>query len=72
MGSFCNCRGLTLLFVDRSFDEPSFGSFDNNDDADSIWGFNPVNTKVSLSKVLARHIGDSEIVGTVTLIYLFF
>lgn len=42
---------LILSFMDRGFDEPSFGSFDNNDDVDSIWGFNPVNTKVSLSKV---------------------
>ncbi|GER37367.1 calcium-binding EF hand family protein [Striga asiatica] len=24
----------------RSFDEPSWGSFDNNDDIDSVWGFN--------------------------------
>ncbi|CAA0807025.1 Calcium-binding EF hand family protein [Striga hermonthica] len=24
----------------RSFDEPSWGNFDNNDDIDSVWGFN--------------------------------
>ncbi|KAL6995988.1 hypothetical protein U1Q18_006126 [Sarracenia purpurea var. burkii] len=35
----------------RSFDEPGFGTFDNNDDVDSVWGFNPANTKVSLGKV---------------------
>ncbi|KAK9270669.1 hypothetical protein L1049_026251 [Liquidambar formosana] len=31
----------------RSFDEPAWGTFDNNDDTDSVWGFNPVNTKDS-------------------------
>lgn len=32
--------GLSLLsFVYRSFDEPTWGTFYNNDDADSVWGF---------------------------------
>ncbi|XP_057974465.1 uncharacterized protein LOC131162221 isoform X2 [Malania oleifera] len=31
----------------RNFDEPGWGTFDNNDDMDSVWGFNPVNTKGS-------------------------
>ncbi|XP_028053348.1 uncharacterized protein LOC114257757 isoform X2 [Camellia sinensis] len=33
----------------HSFDEPSWGTFDNNDDVDSVWGFNPSNPKVSLA-----------------------
>lgn len=45
----------------RSFDEPSFGSFDNNDDADSIWGFNPVNTKDSGHE---RHFFDDSVPST--------
>ncbi|XP_012829934.1 PREDICTED: actin cytoskeleton-regulatory complex protein PAN1 [Erythranthe guttata] len=38
---------LFLLFFNilfpllcRSFDEPSWGNYDNNDDVDSVWGFN--------------------------------
>ncbi|XP_059634536.1 uncharacterized protein LOC132276912 [Cornus florida] len=31
----------------RSFDEPSWGTFDNNDDIDSVWGFNGVGTRNS-------------------------
>ncbi|GAV88144.1 efhand_3 domain-containing protein/EF_hand_3 domain-containing protein [Cephalotus follicularis] len=30
-----------------SFDESTWGAFDNNDDIDSVWGFNPANTKDS-------------------------
>ncbi|KAK6160838.1 hypothetical protein DH2020_004219 [Rehmannia glutinosa] len=26
--------------TNRSFDEPTWGNFDNNDDVDSVWGFN--------------------------------
>lgn len=33
------------LFINRSFDDSTWGAFDNNDDVDSVWGFNP---KVSL------------------------
>ncbi|KAI4317041.1 hypothetical protein L6164_024952 [Bauhinia variegata] len=33
--------------IHRSFDESSWGAFDNNDDVDSVWGFNGVNTKDS-------------------------
>lgn len=29
---------------DKSFDEPPWGTFDTNDDVDSVWGFNPVST----------------------------
>ncbi|XP_041021373.1 epidermal growth factor receptor substrate 15-like 1 isoform X1 [Juglans microcarpa x Juglans regia] len=29
----------------RSFDESTLGAFDNNDDMDSVWGFNSTNTK---------------------------
>lgn len=33
---------------DKSFDEPAWGTFDANDDVDSVWGFNAVSTtKVS-------------------------
>jgi len=28
--------------MDRSFEEPTWGNFDNNDEADSVWGFNKV------------------------------
>lgn len=31
----------------RSFDESTWGAFDNNDDADSVWGFNAIKTNVS-------------------------
>ncbi|XP_061372845.1 uncharacterized protein LOC133315266 [Gastrolobium bilobum] len=34
----------------RSFDESTWGAFDNNDDVDSVWGFNTVNTKDSDSE----------------------
>uniref|UniRef100_A0A5B7AW49 Epidermal growth factor receptor substrate 15-like 1 n=1 Tax=Davidia involucrata TaxID=16924 RepID=A0A5B7AW49_DAVIN len=33
--------------IHRSFDEPSWGTFDNNDDTDSVWGFNPVSARDS-------------------------
>ncbi|KAK9944397.1 hypothetical protein M0R45_009967 [Rubus argutus] len=29
---------------DKSFDEPAWGTFDANDDVDSVWGFNAVST----------------------------
>lgn len=29
----------SLSLVNR-FDEPGWGTFDNNDDVDSVWGFN--------------------------------
>ncbi|XP_030512940.2 epidermal growth factor receptor substrate 15-like 1 [Rhodamnia argentea] len=29
---------------DRNFDEPAWGTFDTNDDVDSVWGFNPVSS----------------------------
>ncbi|KAL6217921.1 hypothetical protein ACLB2K_011138 [Fragaria x ananassa] len=29
---------------DKSFDEPGWGTFDANDDVDSVWGFNAVST----------------------------
>ncbi|KAI8549284.1 hypothetical protein RHMOL_Rhmol06G0013900 [Rhododendron molle] len=45
----------------RGFDEPSFGSFDNNDDVDSIWGFNPVNTKDSGHE---KHFFDDSVPST--------
>ncbi|XP_063947068.1 uncharacterized protein LOC108218629 isoform X4 [Daucus carota subsp. sativus] len=31
----------------RSFDEPTWGTFDNNDDTDSVWGFSSMNAKDS-------------------------
>ncbi|KAI3862189.1 hypothetical protein MKX03_007836 [Papaver bracteatum] len=30
----------SIMSGDKSFDEPTWGTFDNNDDADSVWGFN--------------------------------
>lgn len=30
---------LSIFFDHRSFDEPNWGDFDNNDDVDSVWGF---------------------------------
>ncbi|PIA46708.1 hypothetical protein AQUCO_01500327v1 [Aquilegia coerulea] len=30
---------------EKSFDEPTWGTFDTNDDTDSVWGFNPISTK---------------------------
>lgn len=35
-----------LIYGNRSFDESTWGAFDNNDDVDSVWGFK---TKVTLS-----------------------
>ena len=38
----------SLFSGDKSFDEPAWGTFDTNDDLDSVWGFNAVSTtKVS-------------------------
>lgn len=37
----------SMFSADKSFDEPNWGTFDTNDDADSVWGFNLVHTKVS-------------------------
>ncbi|KAF4363910.1 hypothetical protein G4B88_004210 [Cannabis sativa] len=34
----------SLFSGDKSFDEPAWGTFDNNDDLDSVWGFNSVST----------------------------
>ncbi|RDX72134.1 hypothetical protein CR513_48424, partial [Mucuna pruriens] len=34
--------GVKSMFSgDKSFDEPNWGTFDTNDDIDSVWGFNP-------------------------------
>lgn len=33
----------------RSFDESTWGAFDNNDDIDSVWGFNADKGKVRLT-----------------------
>lgn len=33
-----------------SFDESAWGTFDNNDDTDSVWGFNPDTTKDSVTE----------------------
>ena len=38
-----------FIYGNRSFDESTWGAFDNNDDVDSVWGFNPNHTKVSQS-----------------------
>lgn len=38
------------LFINRSFDDSTWGAFDNNDDVDSAWGFNP---KVSLDFLIS-------------------
>ncbi|KAG6400189.1 hypothetical protein SASPL_137014 [Salvia splendens] len=35
--------------TNRGFDEPSWGDFDNNDDIDSVWGFNTKASKRSSS-----------------------
>lgn len=37
---------MLLIYGSRSFDESTWGAFDNNDDVDSVWGFN-TKTKVS-------------------------
>lgn len=29
---------MLLIYGNRSFDESTWGAFDNNDDVDSIWG----------------------------------
>lgn len=40
--------GPGSVFGDKNFDEPPWGTFDTNDDVDSVWGFNAVSTtKVS-------------------------
>lgn len=46
----CSDHGGTgsVFSGDKSFDEPAWGTFDANDDVDSVWGFNAVSTtKVS-------------------------
>lgn len=42
-----------ILSGSRSFDESAWGTFDNNDDIDSVWGFDPNNSKVSQTSKLA-------------------
>lgn len=38
----------SVVFGDKTFDELAWGTFDNNDDIDSVWGFNAASsTKVS-------------------------
>ncbi|KAI4350197.1 hypothetical protein L6164_004672 [Bauhinia variegata] len=37
--------GVKSVFSgDKFFDEPNWGTFDTNDDVDSVWGFNPSST----------------------------
>ncbi|CAL9022999.1 unnamed protein product [Prunus brigantina] len=36
--------GPGSVFGDKNFDEPAWGTFDTNDDVDSLWGFNAVST----------------------------
>ncbi|EOY15307.1 Calcium ion binding protein, putative isoform 1 [Theobroma cacao] len=43
----------------RSFDESAWGTFDN-DDTDSVWGFNPVNTKDLDSDKHREFFGSSD------------
>lgn len=45
-----NYGGDKLFYIscNRSFDESTWGAFDTQDDTDSVWGFNPASTKVSL------------------------
>lgn len=43
----CLLLFVKIIFLDRSFDESTWGAFENNDDTDSVWGFNPVKTKVN-------------------------
>jgi hypothetical protein len=40
---------VMLIYGNRSFDESTWGAFDNNDDVDSVWGFNTKVTCVILS-----------------------
>ncbi|XP_042508818.1 actin cytoskeleton-regulatory complex protein pan1-like isoform X2 [Macadamia integrifolia] len=35
----------SILSGDKIFDEPTWGTFDTNDDTDSVWGFNTSHTK---------------------------
>ncbi|KAM3695848.1 hypothetical protein ACB098_07G165000 [Castanea mollissima] len=34
----------SMFSGDKSFDESAWGTFDANDDVDSVWGFNPIKT----------------------------
>lgn len=40
---------MLLIYGNRSFDESTWGAFDNNDDVDSVWGFNTKVRHVMLS-----------------------
>lgn len=41
----CSGGGAGSMFSgDKSFDESTWGTFDANDDVDSVWGFNPIKT----------------------------
>lgn len=44
----------------RSFDESTWGAFENNDDTDSVWGFNTVKTKDSDSERHRDYFGSSD------------
>ncbi|KAI4297877.1 hypothetical protein L6164_037738 [Bauhinia variegata] len=54
--------GMKSLFSsDKFFDEPNWGTFDTNDDVDSVWGFNPS----SISKDTDRdRAGDNYFFGS--------
>lgn len=43
----CNHVLMLIFSGGRSFDESTWGAFDNNDDVDSVWGFNPAKAKVN-------------------------
>ncbi|XVF35816.1 hypothetical protein REPUB_Repub19eG0003300 [Reevesia pubescens] len=51
--------------TNRSFDESAWGTFDN-DDTDSVWGFNPVNTKGMDSEKHRDFFGSSDFGATRT------
>ncbi|KAM1031461.1 hypothetical protein ACFX15_034587 [Malus domestica] len=45
----------SLFSGDNGFDEPAWGTFDPNDDVDSVWGFNAVSTTKDVDQESKDH-----------------
>lgn len=51
----------SLFSGDKSFDEPNWGTFDANDDVDSVWGFN---ANSSFKDIDQERNGDNDFFGS--------
>jgi hypothetical protein len=51
-----------FIYVDRSFDESTWGAFDDNDDVDSVWGFKPTHSKVNQNFLSTWNVSDIYVI----------